>query len=210
MAPKKQLTAKKKEDDDQGAKTAPAQLVLSAEPKTMLDGNLHVGFAVGLKTNDNPSALVLPDVAAAVAGTAPVYLAKPLRIEFKKILTYLDAKQPGTAAKINDMKALKGFIQNTAVAFDSFYYRKGAAAVPAKPAEGNNSETKATAAVTPLLLMQFEIDFTGEKGGLIGALTDDADLSALFEVTSISLRALKCDEDSVETLQNYIDALAAD
>jgi hypothetical protein len=196
------------DEEEQGAKTAPAQLVLAAEPKTMLDGKLHVGFAVGLKTGDDPSALVVPDVAAAVDGTSPVYLTKPLTLNLDKILAYL-SKKDGELAKDKLEKkypALAKFLESTTVAIDSFYYRNGKAAVTTPP-------DKVAKAVARLMLMQFELNFAAAdatgKAGLIKSLTGDDDLSALFEVTSLSLRVLQCDEESEETLQAYIDALAA-
>jgi hypothetical protein len=76
-----------------------------------------------------------------------------------------------------------------------------------------------------ILLMQFALNFTendakedkvdkaaaGKKGGLIGALTGDEDLSELFDVTGLSVRVLCCKgDDNVKILQNYVDGLFAD
>ena len=181
--------------------TAPARLQLAAEPPSMLDGNVHVGVAVGLRTGDRPSALVVPDVTGVTSGTSPVYLAKPLKIELDNIVNYLDKKSPGTKQTLKDNPTLKGFLTNTSVSIDSFYYKGGEAG---KENDG-------------LLLMQFALNFTqadadaannDSSGGLIGSLTGDPDLSQMFDITSLSLRALQCGKDNVEVLQNYVDGLS--
>lgn len=172
----------------------PAQLQLKAEPPTMLDGNVHVGVAIGLRTGDRPSALVVPDVLGVGKGESPVYLAKPLKIELDNILEYLNKKQPGIKDQLKgDNSPVKNFLANTSVAIDSFYYQKGAKS-PEKD----------------LLLMQFALNFTKDEsgGGLIGNLTGDSDLSAMFDITGLSLRVLRCDKDKVEVLQNYVDGLS--
>lgn len=186
--------------------TAPARLQLEAEPPTMLDGKVHVGVAVGLRTGDRPSALVVPDVTGVTSGTSPVYLAKPLKIELNKIVAYLDKKSPGTKQTLEDNQTLKGFLTNTSVSIDSFYYKKAETQEAGTPKENDG-----------LLLMQFALNFTkadaddaneDQTGGLIGSLTGDSDLSAMFDITSLSLRALQCGKDNVKVLQNYVDGLS--
>jgi len=59
--------------------------------------------------------------------------------------------------------------------------------------------------------MQFALNFSKEEdgsGGLIGSLTGDPDLSAMFDITALSLRVLRCDKENVDVLQNYIDGLS--
>ena len=179
----------------------PARLQLTAEPPTMLDGNVHVGVAIGLTTSGKPSALVVPDVAGVGKGTAPVYLTKPLRIELENILNYLESKAPGTKKTLQENKALSGFLKNTSVSIDSFYYRKAPDPTPPATEKGAG-----------ILLMQFALNFTkGEgQGGLIGDLTGDENLSKLFDVTGIALRVLQCGTDDVKVLQYYVDALSAE
>jgi len=190
--------------NNQNLPAVPAKLQLKAEPPTMLDGKVHVGVAIGLSTEDKPSALVVPDVTGVGKGTSPVYLAKPLKIHLEKILDYIEKKGPGTKKAIEDNQQLKGFLTNTSVAIDSFYYR---GAQPEQKGDG-------------ILLMQFALNFTKEKkdeadkeagegkGGLIGSLTGDPDLSQMFDITGLSLRVLRCDKDNVEVLQNYVDGLS--
>jgi len=175
----------------------PAQLQLKAEPPTMLDGNVHVGVAIGLRTGDRPSALVVPDVLGVGKGESPVYLAKPLKIELDNILEYLNKKQPGIKDQLKgENSPVKNFLANTSVAIDSFYY---------KGAKPDAADKKGE-----LLLMQFALNFAKDEsgGGLIGNLTGDSDLSAMFDITGLSLRVLRCDKDKVEVLQNYVDGLS--
>jgi hypothetical protein len=205
--------------------TAAAPIVLEAEPASMLDGKVHIGIAVGLKTGDKPSALVVPDVLGVVGGTSPVYLTKPLKLKLEKIQAYLKAKAGEETTTLQQDPKLQRFLTNTEVAINSLYFRKGRKGVPAVAASAGPPPTVAKEGVSEiqqLLLMQFEVDFAaGEaqltdeekapgKGGLIGSLTGDPHLSELFEITSVSLRVLQCDKDNVETLQKYIDAVSED
>jgi hypothetical protein len=109
--------------DEDNALTVPARLVLEAEPPSMLDGKVHVGIAVGLRTGDKPSALVIPDVLGIADGSAPVYLAKPLTLELNKIRNYLEKKDPGSKAKLDANPKLGRFLANTDVAINSLYFR---------------------------------------------------------------------------------------
>ena len=43
-------------DTNKNLPAVPAKLQLKAEPPTMLDGKVHVGVAIGLSTDDKPSA----------------------------------------------------------------------------------------------------------------------------------------------------------
>jgi len=186
-----------KDTNDQDLPAVPAKLQLKAEPPTMLDGKVHVGVAIGLTTAGRPSALVVPDVKGITDGTSPVYLAKPLKIELDKILEYLESQQQGIKETLKGTP-LKNFLQNTSVAIDSFYFRKG---IKTEGAAGDKGG---------LLLMQFALNFTkeGDEGGLIGDLTGDPNLSKMFDITGLSLRVLRCDKDNVEVLQNYVDGLS--
>jgi hypothetical protein len=188
-----------KDTNEENPPAVPAQLQLKAEPPTMLDGKVHVGVAIGLRTGDRPSALVVPDVLGVGKGESPVYLAKPLKIELEKILDYLNKKQDGIKDQLKgENSPVKNFLKNTSVAIDSFYFKKG------KKPEGATEEKG------ELLLMQFALNFAkeGEEGGLIGNLTGDNDLSEMFDITGLSLRVLRCDKDNVEVLQNYVDGLS--
>jgi hypothetical protein len=49
-------------------------------------------------------------------------------------------------------------------------------------------------------LMMFELKFSE---GLIGALTGDADLGNLFDITGASLRVLRCRDSSKKILEEY-------
>lgn len=186
--------------------SAPARLQLASEPPVIFNGAVHVGVAIGLSTAGKPSALVVPDVTRVGDGTepAPVYLAKPLELELDNILAYLDTKSRGIKKTITESNPkLAAFLKNTSVSIDSFYYR-------GKKTIVKNSKTENVD--NGVLLMQFGVDFTSDtgKGGLIGSLTGDDSLSALFEITGLSLRVLRCDKDNVELLQNYVDGLFAE
>jgi hypothetical protein len=211
---------------EETAAAAAVRLVLAAEPPSMLDGKVHIGIAVGLRTGEKPSALVVPDVLGVADGSAPVYLAKPLKLKLKRIQKYLEAKAPAEKKGLDDNPKLKRFLTNTDVAINSLYFRnsrEAKAAVPADPkASPATKEVPAVTELKRLLLMQFEVDFAAAEkaltpeeqqpggGGLIGSLTGDKDLSELFDITSVSLRVLQCDEENVEILQKYIDAVSED
>jgi hypothetical protein len=205
------------------------RLVLDAEPPSMLDGKVHIGIAVGLKTGDKPSALVVSDVLGITAGS-PIYLTKPLKIELDKIRKYLKKKAEKANEDLDKNEKLRAFLANTEVAINSLYFRssrKYKAAVKASDGPPKVEAQEEIKALNRLLLMQFDVNFDAGKaasdeeertnpdkfkksGGLIGSLTGDPDLSELFEVTSLSLRVLQCDKADVETLQKYIDAVSAD
>src|SRR5271169_5473717 len=198
------------------AVSAPARLQLAAEPPAMLNGEAHVGVAIGLSTDNKPSALVVPDVTAVGEGVAPepVYLAKPLKLYLDNILDYLESTNPGTKKQITESNPkLAGFLKNTSVSIDSFYYR-GAKLDKDKidPKTKKKADPPPVKVDNGLLLMQFGLNFTKDtaKGGLIASLTGDENLSKLFEITGISLRVLRCDKDNVELLQNYVDGLFAE
>jgi hypothetical protein len=221
MAPPKKKAKKLAAGSDEPEERVVGRLVLANEPPSMLDGKAHVGLAIGLSTDNNPSALILPDISGLVEGTQPVFLAKPLKLNLIKIKDYLKAKSPESAKAMDGNKALEGFLTNTAVEVNSFYFRKGRE----KQAADAPNDKAAVDAVSRLMLMEFNVDFQAGKKkaedqekadkaagkptvGLIGSLTGDPALSELFEITSLSLRVLQCDEDNVEALQNYIDLLS--
>jgi hypothetical protein len=224
MATKKKaakLTAGSDEPEEKPKEAAPGRLVLTSEPPSMLDGKAHAGLAIGLETSGKPSALVLPDISGMISGTQPIYLAKPLKLELENIVAYLKAKSPEAAGAIEKNEMLKSFLKNTAVEVKSFYVRLGQEGKAADPA----NKVEAVKAVSRLLLMEFNVNFAAGKqaadakmddpafktaGGLIGSLTGDAALAKLFDVTSLSIRVLQCDEDSLATLQNYINLLSED
>jgi len=203
----------------------PARLQLAAEPSTILDGKVHVGFALGLTSGGKASAVVSPDVTGVTAGTAPVYLAKPIKLELSKLLKYLEKKSGGAEAKatLEGNPKLANFLRATSVSVDSLYYKRASVITPAKTDGGTT--TPEVRGEDQILLMQFALNFTendakedkankaaaGKKGGLIGALTGDEDLSELFDVTGLSVRVLCCKgDDNVKILQNYVDGLFAD
>jgi hypothetical protein len=201
----------------------PARLQLAAEPSTILDGKVHVGFAVGLTSDGKASAVVVPDVTGVIAGTAPVYLAKPVKLKLEKLYAYLDKKADGATKSLKDNPALTGFLNATSVSVDSLYYKRASIVTPAKVAP--DTPAPEVRGEDQILLMQFALNFTeadakadatakvgqGSSGGLIGALTGDKDLSELFDITGLSVRVLCCKGDeNVKTLQNYVDGLFAD
>ena len=53
--------------------------------------------------------------------------------------------------------------------------------------------------------MMFEISF---NDGLIESLTGDAALGALFDITGVSARYIKCTKAEFETLKQYAAGLA--
>lgn len=181
-------------------------LELASEPSTILDGNVHVGFAIGLTAGSKASALVVPDVTGVTTGTSPVFLAKPITLEFVKIKNYLANKAADAKTQLDTLEKkpeLKRFLESTSVSINSFYY-KGAA----KAEDG-------------IVLFQIALNFTkadadkdkddkktGSTGGIIGALTGDKDLSELFDITGMSVRVLRCKGDeNVKILQAYADSL---
>src|ERR1700744_3828555 len=99
----------------------PARLVLDAEPASMLDGKVHIGIAVGLRTGDKPSALVVSDVLSITAGS-PIYLTKPLTLELDKIRAYLAKKDKTANENLDKNEKLKAFLKNTEVAINSLYF----------------------------------------------------------------------------------------
>src|SRR6266481_6174936 len=189
--------------------TPATTLQIKTESETdMLNGEVHVGLAIGLISNQRPTALVIPDIPGVKEGTSPVYLAKPLSLELKNLANFIQKKTKTDLTKVGTEGGkttgpLGKFLTNTSVSVNAFYFRAG-------------KEDKTPANTIPrLMLMQFALNFDAGKegkGGLIKALTDDDDLGALFDITGVSLRVLQCDAkkdpNAKATLQSYIDGLS--
>ena len=106
--------------DDSGKTPVPlpsTSAVLSGTDK-QLDGNTHVGIAVMVASDKEPSTLMIPDVGG-VANGEPVYITKPIRINgenLKKFMTNKGVTLP---------EGLAGLIEDTKISCEAFYYSTG-------------------------------------------------------------------------------------
>lgn len=157
---------------------------------------VHVGVAVDVRSSRGVSSLMVPD-ATRVGEGAPVYLSKPLELDFAKLTKFLGKKGVVVpSAPVN----VKELLENTKLACGAFYYCSDKMEVDDQGEKTDKVEKAGT------LLMSFSIS---NKKGLIGSLTGDDDLSELFDVVGVSLRIVKCSEERLPELQRYVDDLLA-
>lgn len=95
----------------------PDSPVLSGADK-FLDGQTHFGVSVLVTSDGKPSTLMIPDVTGVAAGTSPVYITKPIRIDGKNLKAYFVDK----GLTLPD--ALASLIDDTKISCEAFYFTK--------------------------------------------------------------------------------------
>jgi len=175
------------------ARRPPESSVLSGAEK-FADGTVHVGAAIMVTSDGNPSTLMIPDVTKIPTG-APVYITKPIRIDGKNLQAFLKEKEiqlppaiggtPAIPAKDSQkaVPAKPGLIENTKISCEAFYFTTNG----------------------PLLMM-FQVMV---QDGLIASLTGDDALGKLFDVQGASVRIIRCPKTSYSVLQDYVAELTA-
>jgi hypothetical protein len=181
-----------RQDKADGAPAAPPPLPAPGPPDSAVlsgaekfaDGNVHVGAAIMVTSDGNPSTLMIPDVSKISAG-APVYITKPIRIDGKNLKEFLTAKKIALPASIGGDGTDKnpGLIANLKISCEAFYFTSDG----------------------PLLMM-FALTV---QDGLIRSLTGDEALGKLFDVQGASVRIMRCPASSYSVLQDYVAELTA-
>ena len=165
------------------ARRPPDSAVLSGAQK-FADGTLHVGAAIMVTSDGNPSTLMIPDVLNIPKG-APVYITKAIRIDGKNLKDFLTAKKITLPEAIggDGTDAKPGLIANLQISCEAFYFTTDGP-----------------------LLMQFALIV---QDGLIKSLTGDEALGKLFDIQGASVRILRCPATSYQVLQDYVTELTA-
>ena len=165
------------------ARRPPDSAVLSGAQK-FADGTVHVGAAIMVTSDGNPSTLMIPDALNITKG-APVYITKPIRIDGKNLKDFLTAKKISLPPAIGGDGTDKnpGLIANLKISCEAFYFTTDG----------------------PLLMM-FALTV---QDGLIKTLTGDDALGKLFDVQGASVRILRCPATSYSVLQDYVTELTA-
>ena len=96
---------------------AATSAVLSGAEK-QLDGNTHVGIAVMVASDKQPSTLMIPDVGGIGSGE-PVYIIKPIRINGANLKTFMANKGVTLPDSISNL------IEDTKISCEAFYYSTG-------------------------------------------------------------------------------------
>lgn len=96
---------------------SPAASEVLSGVKKYADGNQHVGVAIMVSSDGNPSTLMIPDVGKVAVG-APVYITRPIRINGKNLKNFLDTK------KVTLPDEIKNLIEDTMISCEAFYYTK--------------------------------------------------------------------------------------
>jgi hypothetical protein len=175
------------------ARRPPDPAVLSGAQK-YADGDLHIGVAIMVTSDGNPSTLMIPDVTKVKPQQgmgAPVYITKPIRIDGKNLKAFLKEKKitlpeaiGGNDKDEKDAGFNPGLIANLMISCEAFYYMQDG----------------------PLLMM---FALTTQKVGLIESLTGDAALGKLFDIQGASVRIMRCPASSFSVLQDYVAELTA-
>jgi hypothetical protein len=84
-----------------------------AGAERFFDGNTHVGVAVMVSSDGNPSTLMIPDIAGVKDGE-PVFITKPIRLKGKNLKTLL--------GKFKLDKKVMDLIEDTSISCEAFYY----------------------------------------------------------------------------------------
>ncbi len=92
----------------------PTSAVLAGAER-FFDGNTHIGVAVMVSSDGNPSTLMIPDVAGVAKGE-PVFITKPIRLNGKNLKAFFDKKE----IKLPD--EVKNLIADTSISCEAFYY----------------------------------------------------------------------------------------
>lgn len=193
------------------APTMPSGTVLSGTDK-LFDGRSHVGVAIEVAASGNISHLIIADATSVGAG-APIFITAPVRIKGANLKNYLTAK--GFALP----DSVAGLLKNLEIGCEALYFstQKRALKTP-EEIQKYITDMKLDATTTPKaadivanyevedgpLLMMFEVKVVG---GLIGSLTGDQDLGALFDVNSVMVRVLRCPASKRDVLVEYVRSL---
>ena len=174
-------------------------------PATLFDGQTHFGVAVAVKADGKESYLMIPDATNITKGQ-PVYITKPVTIKGEHLVAYLNSK----SVSLPESPDIAKFLNTTSISCDAFYFSKNeraltdtekAAWLEEHKADADREAKVATIKVDDgALLMMFGLNF---EDGLISALTGDADLGNLFDITGASLRVLRCRDSSKKILEEY-------
>ena len=165
--------------------------------------------AIRLMSNEQPSTLMLPNIGG---GKTEAFLTKPIKISFEHLEKYLKTKE------VELPKEVKGVLKAGYVACEAFYYQKdGPMLMMFEGGFGADEEEikKKEAEIEKLRrenaeakeIKDKEDDLRKQKGGLIGALSGDSELSELFDIKGISVRVVKCKKADFKVLQDYAKAL---
>ena len=170
-------------------------------PATLFDGQTHFGVAVAVKADGKESYLMIPDATNITKGQ-PVYITKPVTINGEHLVAYLNSKSVSLPTSPDIAK----FLDTASISCDAFYFSKNERDLT--PEEVAGWEANHPGVTKPAdnkvdegaLLMMFKLKFSE---GLIGALTGDAHLGNLFDITGASLRVLRCRDSSKKILEEY-------
>jgi hypothetical protein len=188
-------------------------------PDQVFDGEMHYGVAITIMADGKQSTIMIPD-ASKISKGEPVYTTGRVGIHGKALMDFLKAKGVTLPAE------LSGFIGNTTISCDAFYY--STRPVTFKKDDDKYIKVKQRLGLEDAdwanwlknhaisegseeykidegpLLMMFAINF---DKGLIGSLTKDEHLGDLFDISGGSIRIVRCPIEKVDTLKNYVKQL---
>jgi hypothetical protein len=171
-----------------------------AHTSNLIDNDVHVGITVRISSGAGDAAFVIPDAMNVHTGRSPVYLTRPVMLQGAKLAAYLEKKtlrdklddknepvmEAGKVVQESSIpKQVMDLLKSSDAGCDAFY-----------------------AQVNGPLLMSFSLNF---NDGLIGALTQDEDLAALFEIEGVSARVFRCPtKEHMQVLEEYVTELTAE
>jgi hypothetical protein len=190
--------------------TVPSGTVLAGADK-LFDSDPHVGVAIEVAASGKISHLIIAD-ALSVSEGAPIFITAPVRIEGQYLKNYLKSKEFALPESIENL------LKNLKISCEAFYFSTQKKALSEAEAKKYVLDRHLSASTTPTdtevvagyevedgpLLMVFEVKV---DGGLIGTLTKDKDLGALFDVNSIMVRVLRCPSSKRQVLEDYVRSL---
>ena len=176
------------------------QINVLSGTEEMLGDTTHVSVAVVVASGGKESTLMISDVAAIASGGAPVYITKPISLEGRKLVTFLNNKG------VKDLPSeVVAFLKATTITCNAFYVTANKTVDDTKATPEEKKAAEAQVSSGPILVM-FSIEFDD----LIGKLTGDTSIKELFQIKGTSLRVFRCPEDKYPLLQKYAKELYED
>lgn len=160
-----------------------ARAAVMSGAEDLADGLTHVGMAVMMTSAGKPSTVVISDVTRIGEG-APVYITKPMILEFKKLEAFLE----GNGVQMDS--SLKGFMRGIDLSCDAFYYSHNG----------------------PLLMMFSLTSADGIIKSVVKGKDEKLgeQLGDLFDVKGGSVRIFRCSRDKLPVLQAYAAELTGE